>query len=129
MALQGTHTEHYTHGCANCGNPCLEFPYCDACKKHFTNEKKRKKGTTSIREKVFARDGYKCLFQNCKNKDLTFDHVKPRSKGGKNTMDNLQTLCTKHNNKKANTEIDYRVKQKKSSYIEIVQEIARGTVA
>jgi hypothetical protein len=36
------------------------------------------------------------------------DHVKPLSKGGTNTFDNLQLLCVNHNKAKGDEEIDYR---------------------
>ncbi len=34
---------------------------------------------------------------------MTKDHIKPKSKGGKNTMDNYQTMCMPCNNKKGNS--------------------------
>jgi 5-methylcytosine-specific restriction endonuclease McrA len=56
------------------------------------------------REKVFKRDGYKCVHPNCNNwrGKLTIDHIIPISKGGTNDLDNLQTLCEHHNKQKAN---------------------------
>lgn len=51
-------------------------------------------------QKIFDRDGNKCL--ECGSTDnLTIDHIKPKAKGGKNTQDNLQTLCKSCNGKKA----------------------------
>lgn len=43
-----------------------------------------------------------------KNPATSIDHVKPLSKGGTNTRDNLQLLCTNHNKAKGDEEIDYR---------------------
>ena len=34
---------------------------------------------------------------------MTKDHIIPRSKNGKDTIDNMQTMCTKCNDKKGNT--------------------------
>lgn len=49
-----------------------------------------------IREAVLARDKYRCTkcgtYGTNKNK-LTMHHVIYRSKGGKDTLDNLITLC------------------------------------
>jgi 5-methylcytosine-specific restriction endonuclease McrA len=48
--------------------------------------------TSSIRLKVFARDGHKCL--SCGTKaPLEVDHIIPVAHGGSGQMDNLQTLC------------------------------------
>jgi 5-methylcytosine-specific restriction endonuclease McrA len=51
------------------------------------------------RKNVFKRDGFKCGY--CGNtKDLTIDHIIPKSKGGKSTWENLVTACISCNNKK-----------------------------
>lgn len=61
----------------------------------------------NIRHFIFKRDEYKCL--KCHNADrLAIDHIIPISKGGKNTLSNLQTLCTSCNSKKSDTYKDYR---------------------
>lgn len=52
------------------------------------------------REKVYKRDGYRCV--QCKNtRNLTVDHKVPWSKGGTNVMANLQTMCGDCNSLKA----------------------------
>jgi 5-methylcytosine-specific restriction endonuclease McrA len=51
------------------------------------------------RDNIFRRDGFECLYCTSK-KDLTIDHVYPRSRGGDNTWENLGTCCTKCNGKK-----------------------------
>ncbi|MFH1509215.1 MAG: HNH endonuclease [bacterium] len=58
---------------------------------------------TSIKRKVWERDGGKCSHPDCEsNKDLHFDHIIPYSKGGSSTDDkNIQILCSKHNLKKS----------------------------
>jgi 5-methylcytosine-specific restriction endonuclease McrA len=56
------------------------------------------------RENVFHRDHYKC--QYCGNifpiRDLTVDHIVPRSKGGKTIWNNIASSCKPCNNIKAN---------------------------
>lgn len=52
------------------------------------------------RVNVFKRDGYKCGY--CfSTKNLTIDHIMPRSRGGKNTWENLVTCCGSCNLKKS----------------------------
>lgn len=51
------------------------------------------------RQNIFRRDGHKCGY--CKSdKDLTIDHIFPKSRGGDNSWKNLVTCCKKCNNKK-----------------------------
>ena len=55
----------------------------------------------TLRNKVFARDGYKCL--KCgSTEDLQLDHIIPFSEGGTTEEENLQTLCKLCNLKKGN---------------------------
>lgn len=63
-----------------------------------------------IRQKVFSRDGGVCVRCGRGNR-LTVDHIKPKSLGGKNDLDNLQTLCSycheeKHSRKIFDQEFD-----------------------
>lgn len=53
----------------------------------------------TIKKLVFERDGYRCVI--CGTwKDLTIDHIVPKSKGGTNDPGNLQTMCRICNSKK-----------------------------
>jgi 5-methylcytosine-specific restriction endonuclease McrA len=53
------------------------------------------------RKAIFNRDGKIC--KKCKAvKNLTLDHIIPVSKGGKNSLENLQVLCKSCNSKKSN---------------------------
>lgn len=59
----------------------------------------KKKIPTTLRKAVFERDAYRC--QHCgSHLDLCVDHIHPESKGGKATLENLQTLCRPCNTKK-----------------------------
>lgn len=53
---------------------------------------------------VFTRDKYICQYCGKKflESDLTFDHVIPKSKGGKSNWENIVTCCKKCNIKKGN---------------------------
>lgn len=53
------------------------------------------------RKNVLRRDGFRC--QYCGVRDgLTVDHVFPKSRGGKDTWENLVAACTSCNNRKGN---------------------------
>lgn len=50
---------------------------------------------------VYKRDQYRCVYCGSE-KDLTLDHVLPKSRGGVNSWDNLVTCCRKCNARKDN---------------------------
>ena len=59
----------------------------------------------SLKEKILKRDEYKCQicqFGNKNSRDLVVDHMNPKPKGGKATLENGMTLCTRCNNIKSN---------------------------
>jgi 5-methylcytosine-specific restriction endonuclease McrA len=54
------------------------------------------------RERIYERDGYRCV--ECgTQEDLTLDHRIPKSRGGSNADDNLQTMCALCNQAKADS--------------------------
>lgn len=57
------------------------------------------KGVVLTRRNVFKRDGFSCQYCG-KTKELTLDHLVPRSKGGKSTWTNLVTACKSCNARK-----------------------------
>ena len=69
-----------------------------------SSERIRQKACTytankKVRKQVFDRDGKVC--KKCGAiKNLSLDHIKPVSKGGENSLDNLQVLCKSCNSKK-----------------------------
>lgn len=57
------------------------------------------------KEAIFKKDGYQCVRCGRGVKDgveICADHIKPKDKGGTNTIDNGQTLCMEHNLMKKN---------------------------
>ncbi len=48
---------------------------------------------------LFLRDGFACQYCGA-HEDLTFDHLTPRSKGGRTTWDNIVTACGRCNLRK-----------------------------
>jgi 5-methylcytosine-specific restriction endonuclease McrA len=64
-----------------------------------TGSKKNHKISPQLRRAVLERDKYRC--QNCGGwEDLGVDHKMPRSKGGEDTLDNLQAMCNPCNSAK-----------------------------
>lgn len=59
----------------------------------MSQEKNRK------RRAIARRDGERCAVCGT-TRDLTIDHVIPKSRGGSNRIDNLQFLCQTHNQEK-----------------------------
>ena len=53
---------------------------------------------------VFLRDRFSCQYcvRSFAAEDLTFDHVVPRSRGGRTTWENVVTACTTCNIAKSN---------------------------
>jgi len=60
------------------------------------------KGWKLARREALARDGYQC--RTCgrvvTGREAHVDHIVPKSKGGQDTLDNLQTLCASCHAKK-----------------------------
>lgn len=60
--------------------------------------------TYQLKEKIFKRDNFKCLYCKRKfpNNELHLDHIHPKSLGGSNKPSNLATACFTCNLKKSN---------------------------
>ena len=70
----------------------------------------------NLRLRVLTRDNFRCVF--CGKSPATdlgtrlhIDHIIPFSKGGKSTLENLQTLCEECNLGKSNTYIEREIKK------------------
>jgi hypothetical protein len=92
-----------------------ELPAADISKAKVAAEQ-RVKVMPSIRWQVFQRDDWKCVACGQGSHDdviLHVDHITPRSKGGKDTFENYQTLCHVCNIGKSNKDAtDLRRKRK-----------------
>jgi 5-methylcytosine-specific restriction endonuclease McrA len=65
-------------------------------------------GVKFSRANVYLRDGHACQYCGRKfaEKDLTFDHVVPRSRGGRKTFVNIVTACRPCNARKGGLTCD-----------------------
>ncbi|WP_238699219.1 HNH endonuclease signature motif containing protein [Helicobacter sp. MIT 05-5294] len=58
-----------------------------------------------LKKQILERDNYQCVICGMGKKErveLHIDHIKPKDLGGKATLENGQTLCSKHNFLKKN---------------------------
>ena len=53
------------------------------------------------RRAIFYRDGFKCQYCGGESKDLTLDHILPRSRGGPHVWENVVSACIPCNHRKA----------------------------
>ncbi|MFT6873514.1 MAG: hypothetical protein ACJAVN_002534 [Roseivirga sp.] len=83
------------------------------------------------RQNIFKRDAQKCLYCGS-NRDLTIDHVVPKSKGGGSNWANLATACKRCNSIKGDKtpdEAEMPLSQKpfKPSYIMFIRNFSGFT--
>jgi 5-methylcytosine-specific restriction endonuclease McrA len=52
------------------------------------------------RREIFLRDNYTCQYCGVQTRDLTIDHVVPKSRGGTHTWENLVSACRACNHRK-----------------------------
>ena len=90
-----------------------EFPIHETSGKNGYSKEKSRDVSLSLRLKVLNRDNFKCVF--CGKSPATdfgtklhIDHILPFSKGGKSTLENLQTLCEECNLGKSDSQIEMR---------------------
>lgn len=84
-----------------------------------------KKSMPLTRHNIYKRDGNRCVYCGSYRK-LTLDHVMPKSRGGKNTWQNLVTCCSKCNLRKDNKTpkeagMEMSVKPYAPSYIDFIR--------
>ncbi|WP_046867702.1 HNH endonuclease [Microvirga massiliensis] len=82
--------EHEVHSVSE----SFKIPSVVALKKYY-----KRKRVSFTRYHVFLRDGYRCQYcgDMFDTKELTFDHVTPRSKGGLTNWTNVVTSCQRDN--------------------------------
>jgi 5-methylcytosine-specific restriction endonuclease McrA len=70
--------------------------------------RQRARGVRFSRGNVYTRDGFRCQYctTKCAERELTYDHVVPRSAGGRTEWTNIVAACKPCNNRKANKSCD-----------------------
>lgn len=90
---------------------------CKACSNWENNQRKRRNSygiTTGYIPYHQWLEVCKTFHNRCcacgqYRKHLTIDHIKPYSKGGTHTLDNIQPLCYSCNSRKKDFEFDFRL--------------------
>ena len=132
LGYRGISETHYNQKffeleCLNCGhrymaNGCdvwlRKCPVCSGNKRISEEQKNKLPNTTTkksrkisdrLRYTVLKRDNFKCCACGTSpakdpTVELHIDHIVPWSKGGETTLENLQTLCSKCNIGKSDSE-------------------------
>ncbi len=88
------------NGCIRTVNFKLRVP--EIIRLSFFNGRKLRK-IRFTRRNIFERDNYSCQYcgERLPARDLTLDHVVPRSRGGRSTWQNLVVACNRCNDRKA----------------------------
>jgi 5-methylcytosine-specific restriction endonuclease McrA len=70
----------------------------------YVHVHRHRQETTMKRARIYMRDNYRCQYcgEQKPAKDLTLDHIVPRSQGGESIPQNLVTACVKCNQRKGN---------------------------
>lgn len=71
-------------------------------------QRRRAAGTLTADDWALVLEVYGSACLACGAPDVTIDHVIPVSKGGLNTIDNVQPLCGRCNSSKGTKTVDYR---------------------
>lgn len=126
LGFKGISKTHYNQKffemeCLNCGNKYMangcdiwlrKCPKCAPTKtkpQTANSQNRSRKISDKLRYKVLKRDNFKCRICGASPAkdptiELHIDHIIPWSKGGETTLENLQTLCSKCNLGKSNSE-------------------------
>jgi 5-methylcytosine-specific restriction endonuclease McrA len=80
-------------------SPILSFRQPSVIRLHHLVKKPRPVVKLTRRE-VFLRDNYTCQYCGVQTRDLTLDHVMPKSRGGLHTWENLVSACRVCNHRK-----------------------------
>src|SRR5690606_23567782 len=75
---------------------------------------------------VFLRDCFQCQYCGS-NQDLTFDHLVPRSRGGRTVWENVVTACSPCNLKKGNkSAVAANMRPNQMPYVPSVEDLHRN---
>lgn len=56
----------------------------------------------AMADEVYKTKGTTCVIKDCKDADITLDHIVAWDNGGRTSVSNLQSMCRSHNSSKGN---------------------------
>jgi 5-methylcytosine-specific restriction endonuclease McrA len=75
---------------------------------------------------ILVRDGFRCAYCGAGPRDLTLDHIIPKSKGGKSTFENCVACCKPCNHRKGgHTPSEIRMYLRRKPYHPTISEFFR----
>jgi 5-methylcytosine-specific restriction endonuclease McrA len=80
-------------------SPSVEVQRPSVIRLHYLIHRPRRRIALN-RHEVFLRDDFTCQYCGLRTRDLTLDHVIPRSKGGRDSWENLVSACKTCNHRK-----------------------------
>jgi 5-methylcytosine-specific restriction endonuclease McrA len=104
MTFKGTVTVEELDGNRVLRSAQAEFPVPSVIRRRtYINVRRRREASGMKRLRIYMRDKFRCQYCGEKKaaKDLTLDHILPRSRGGDNSPVNVVTACVPCNNRKA----------------------------
>jgi 5-methylcytosine-specific restriction endonuclease McrA len=105
--------------------------------RHVAHEHKRRalkakssgRYTSSQWRRLCEMHANRCLACGSSALPLTVDHVVPLSRGGRNTIENIQPLCGPCNSRKGTQTIDYRINRQKTETVTQLPMFQEGDAA
>ncbi len=105
MTINGTVTVEERDGSRVLRSPRTTFPVPSVIRRRtYINIRQRREASGMKRTRIYMRDKFRCQYCGDKKapRELTLDHILPRSRGGDNSPFNVVTACVSCNQRKGN---------------------------
>lgn len=99
VLIIGGKAEVLEQNCREFHSPSRSFRLPSVIRLHALVKRPRPSVKLTRRE-VFLRDGYACQYCGLQTRDLTIDHIMPKSRGGGHSWENLVSACRPCNHRK-----------------------------
>ncbi len=105
MTINGTVTVEERDGSRVLRSPRTTFPVPSVIRRRtYINIRQRREASGMKRTRIYMRDKFRCQYCGDRKapRELTLDHILPRSRGGDNSPFNVVTACVSCNQRKGN---------------------------